>query len=435
MKKNIIIASGLVLTALIASYCGIWFFKTNQFKKEINNVVGDYKDNLTIGEIAISGFPLSQKIILKDVKFAAEKSSILIKNIEAQTSTFSSNYVIKILDPIVFEDTSHNISVIAELNPDSKISITLDKEESIDLKYSSSGYKILDQATKKVIIATETKDYESSLFISDKVVQYKHKDGGTKIIDEKNNVVFSSASAFFDVSSVTDENKKIAIKFDANLKDFENHGVTAFVKSLAGNQDINVAPTDLNLSPPESASGKSNFVVNGEVDLTPNGDKPMDMLPAEQMAKLPPEMKAQFQKKPAPYSVALNLKNFEFSNSLYKTTLNGTVNTYPEDNLPSGLVSLRIENFDVIVKELFDSFQKFSATNPDKFASMEDTISKTTNVLKELAAKNSQSTQTMPIFEIKRERNGGFNITINGVPFFEIMAEFMKSNSPKPEIH
>ncbi len=443
MKKIVVIPAAVAVVSLSA-YSGIWFFKTSQFKKQINEFVSKDSEHLSVGEIAISGFPLSQKIVVKDLKFTAPENGGIIsfKSIEAQTGLFSSTYSVSLPEAINLSSSKENFNIKVELDSDTKIEIvTKGNQEISQLNYSSSGYKITDNLTRKVILSGKEKESKTEIYVDGDVIGYKHQDSGSQIFDEKDNVIFSAASSFADVSYVTDKDKKTTLKIDANVKDFEYFNLDYIYKKISADKNISDANLAASTLPsnakPEGKLSKSSVTLKMSLELVENGDKMIDTLPADQMATIPPESKSMYQRKAAPYSVALDLNNFEFASNAYKIALNGKVNTYPEDVIPfpSGVLNMKIEHFDELVQLIVSESNRFSSGNPQLAKDQADDqakISKVVAIIKELAAQNSQTIDSTLAFEIKRDKNDGFDTFINNISAMEVGTKLMEAFTPAP---
>ena len=94
MKKSLIIKLSIVLVVLVLSYCVFWFFKAGQSEKQINKFIADNSSYISAGEIAVSGFPVAQKIVISDLKITVPvnliaKRQIAIKQLQANSGIFS----------------------------------------------------------------------------------------------------------------------------------------------------------------------------------------------------------------------------------------------------------------------------------------------------------------------------------------------------------
>jgi hypothetical protein len=96
MKKSLIIKLSIVLVVLVLSYCVFWFFKAGQSEKQINKFIADNSSYISSGEIAVSGFPVAQKISISDLKITVPinliaKRQIVIKQLQANSGIFSND--------------------------------------------------------------------------------------------------------------------------------------------------------------------------------------------------------------------------------------------------------------------------------------------------------------------------------------------------------
>jgi hypothetical protein len=76
---------------------------------------------------------------------------------------------------------------------------------------------------------------------------------------------------------------------------------------------------------------KSDFSIELEYILTPNSNSSSPTDPT------------QIQQTPVQYSKTINIISAELSNSLYKITVNGTLNSFADDNTPSGALTVEIQ--------------------------------------------------------------------------------------------
>jgi hypothetical protein len=71
MSKGFIVKSIIILIVVALIYSVFWFFQTGQVQKRINNFIAENSSHISVGEVSISGYPLMQKITIKDLKFTA----------------------------------------------------------------------------------------------------------------------------------------------------------------------------------------------------------------------------------------------------------------------------------------------------------------------------------------------------------------------------
>lgn len=465
MNKNLLIKSGAALIVISSlSYTAFWFFKASQIKEQVTTLVTSNGSNASLGEVKVSGFPLTYKATVKDIKFSslneANKGSLIVKNIDIQGGVFSSDFVVKTSEPINIEyldgvSNSDDMSIVIDFNADAKISFSSLDNKTSQFNYKSSGHKIsfLDKE-KKVAFISESKNPETLFIISDNS-QYKHSEAESKILDKDNNVIFSAASSFIDAVWSIDKDKKITSQISANIKDFtysESLNLSkSFKDKIPFNGEANIANLDVavakdansdiqptvaseaNIAAEKNISeDKNNFAISVKFTLTPNNGEVVNLLPAEQMEKMPPELRAQFQKKPAPYLVSVNLESFEFFNPLYKISVNGAISTFSDDDLPSGSLSIKIDNY--LIKLLSDSMTKatpnpLQMANQDPFSAPTG-IAKIISAIQKLASANPLTKDDSLVFDIKRDK-GAPDALVNNISFLQFMAETMM---PDPQV-
>ncbi len=438
-KKKIII---VILITAVWAYIGFWFFKAYQYKKQINNFVAEInkdsiaaKDpassdnqseknqgaieggNFSISDISASGFPLSHKVAIKDFGFGDNKGRISIKEIVIESGVFSSDFVIKKLDPIVTEDANKNILSKIEFNADAKITGKIIDDQFSQIEYTGSGYKVLDGKNNPQFIF-ESKNFKT-LFLDGPTTQLKITGEGSRVLDGENNVIFIAESSLVDIKTTTD-NGKYSSKLDLQVKNFE------YPKAVSDGQN----------------KVKNNLLISATVNASahPDAGKMIDMLPAGQMAKIPSQYRSQYQRKPSPYIWNIDLQNLDFSNPLYKILINGKLATFVDDEIPSGVINLGIDNFDNLIINIVEGIKTAAQERKTKGRPGNDKVDmasqmatqfadKISTEFKYLATKNSASQGNLLMFEIKRDKKA--QPLINNVGINEIFMRLMQPDQPE----
>jgi len=204
-------------------------------------------------------------------------------------------------------------------------------------------------------------------------------------------------------------------------------------------------------------SVKTNFSLTMQYILSPGASN-----------QLVPVNVAQMQENSSQYSKALKITNFSITNSLYTIAINGDVNILPDDTMPSGGISLRIEKFsnainytsqaineishkafsdavnealpvgvatqnpvvegegasassEISAQEASSAVQDFS--NDEAYHNFLNRISSNfVDVVKQVAAKNPVTKEEVAQFDIRREKNLEF--LVNETPMREILGKF-----------
>lgn len=469
MSKNIVVKLVILIVVAALVYSVFWFFKVGQVEKQISNFISENSTHISSGEIAVSGFPLAQKVTIKDLKFTIpspllNKRQAIVKSLEAQAGIFSSDFKVVITEGVTVQDID-GVSANVEFSKEPDIAISINDGRISKFSYQDSGYRILD-AEKNVIYAATS-----------------------------SNVMLESTAA---------DDDKITTKITANIKDIEGFDVSDVYKNVfekkimegiktgevvLGNTpvDTSLAPTDPAAAPlapdavvaapamvpsapiPASAAPmdaavavptpaspdaaalvdpaktqeiaaavqnnlvKSNFIMDIEYVLTPNK--------SDQQAQIPTDP-TQIQELPVQYSKAIKVTNVEFSNPLYKILINGEMNSFADDNMPSGSLAIKVEKIDSLIGYMSVVFnqmteQKTPATSEvqavdlvgngnstdDSYHSFLKKVSANLSpVAKELAGKNAVSKEEIAEFDIRREKNLEF--LINETPLREILGKF-----------
>ena len=178
---------------------------------------------------------------------------------------------------------------------------------------------------------------------------------------------------------------------------------------------------------------KSNLLIDIEYVLTPTKNEQQSSVPLDP---------TQIQEVTTQYSRAVKVNNIEFSNSLYKIILNGQANYFQDDNLPSGFITIKIENIDKLathiangLTQIAEQKQAIPAVQSGDLATQSPQSQGTAyqeflkkvviglpNVAKELSAKNQLSKDNTAIFDMRREKNLEF--VINETPLREVLGKF-----------
>lgn len=149
MGKSIAIKLAILLVVASLVYSVFWFFKVGQVEKQINKFVSDNSSYISAGDVTVSGFPLTQKITIKNLKFSIpnsvlDKNEVMVPHLEANAGIMDSDYKIKLIDPVSIQDADGNISSV-EFAQTPDITISISEGNITKFHYQDSGYKILSQ--------------------------------------------------------------------------------------------------------------------------------------------------------------------------------------------------------------------------------------------------------------------------------------------------
>jgi hypothetical protein len=148
MNRNILIKLLVVLLVAILVHSVFWFFKTGQLEKHLNNFVAENAPTVSVGEMKVVGYPLSQKVIIKDLKFSIPhavfgKQQIIVKQLQATSGIFSSNFTVELLDKVTTQDAESNVGVV-EFNQNPQITFSVADGMVAKFNYSDNGYRVFD---------------------------------------------------------------------------------------------------------------------------------------------------------------------------------------------------------------------------------------------------------------------------------------------------
>ncbi len=507
MSKSIVIKFVILLIVAALVYSAFWFFKTGQVEKKINNFISENSGHVSASEVAVSGFPLSQKVTIRDLKFSVPSSAIgdrqiLVKLVEATTGILSSDFVVTLPEHASVVDAEGN-SANVEFSKEPEITVSLNDKGISKFHYQDSGYRISD-SEKKVIYAASSSfiAFESTVDAADKVTTkisanikdiegfgvldiYKNSfektilDGirtGQIVLSNNANTpstpdattITSAASTQPEVLNVTNQinaaaqnaaasaiaagvskssidaaNNKAAQDAAAGVAAVKNametaQDQTAQVPPLAdstGSNGIATKPEEMAAVIENDNLVKSNFIMDIEYILSPTQ--------VEQQAAQAPMDPTQIQEEaPIQYSKIVKINNIEFSNPLYKISLNGEVNILQDDGMPSGAVSVKVEKIDNLINHVAAGFNKIleqktkptdskpadlanSAVVPseDLYQKFLERVSASlSSVAKEVGAKNAVTKEELAVFDIRREKNLEF--LVNETPIREVLGKF-----------
>lgn len=504
-NKSLLIKIGIAVVAVVLLVSTFWFFKVGQLEKQINKFAANSNSSISIGELSVGGFPFSQKVHLKDVKLSLtnlsiEPISISIQNIEADAKIFSYEFVVTKLEGLTLMDSSGSVSNV-ELNGVPSLSFSIADGRLLKLNYQDSGYKvkngelvIYSSASNNISldsVLTGEKDLKSKILLDFKGVEGIEASSLYKLVESKlvnlvksgeialSNQSDASAEEIMDDDSSDDSEEEVAeaegVKStqdqSANDNSKNNQTIESAVNSATNVNSINPVKSS-NLPTQPQGSGKMNFVATIEYSYTDPNDaasapialappSPMEVNNAQQpkneSEKLP-DNKSQAQIQPSGATSkggeVIKITNMELSNDLYKIIISsGDLIISPDDNLPSGWISVKIEN----LKELSTQFSHYltkklgeqnnlssslsiqapqaaaptnsqgssAATNPitnDLYKMyLERMSAKVIPVSEELSEKNPVSSQNAAQFDVRREKN--LEILINEVPLREILGK------------
>lgn len=482
MNKTIIVKSGIILVILGVAHSVFWFFKTGQVEKQINNMISENSSYISAGEVSVSGFPFKQTVSIKDLKFsvpnpAFSKYQITVTNLEATSGLFGSDFTFSKVEQVSVVDNETNISGLVEFSKQPEISVEISDNMISKFSYKDYGHRVSD-VDKKTIYASSATEFslESKLEEGDKIKTkilanvkdieefdllsiYKNssekkviegiKTGEITIGNSTNptapadTVTNTTNASATPLAAVTQSTAPATSTPSPSMPTDANNGVVA--------QDLNSALTN-NLV-------KSNFVFDAEYLLTPvqNGDSQVQNDPT------------QIQETPVQYSKSIKINNLEFSNPLYKILINGQIDSFQDDSMPSGSVTVKIEKSDNLINYIKNGLTQIAekkkeepstvqsadlnannsvpsnvadTTAPTQTASANVTNTASTTVAeedpyqiflkrfaaglepiaKELSAKNQLTKDDVSVFDIRREKNLDF--LINETPTREILGKF-----------
>jgi len=531
MGKSIAIKLAILLVVASLAYSVFWFFKVGQVEKQINKFVSDNSSYISAGEVAVSGFPLSQKITIKNLKFsipnaALDKNDITVSHLEATAGIMDSNYKINLIDSVTIQDADGNVSNV-EFAQNPEINASIAGGNITGFHYQDSGYKIVGQDKAVSYSASSTMVSIKSNFELDKITHNISANvseiEGFGVIDlyknvlEKRvidgiktneitlgNVAPAAAPATIDPTQTAQTSTPATNAPAATIAATTNSPVVtpaipATPAAATNSNTNNVAAAPTSITPATTtpttpdASATTNVATTSTVQNSPNAaptanspaptadaqapnttasipaaetvasikssltlDLEYTLTPAQaagQQANTPPDP-TQIVEAPSQYNKATKISSLEFSNPLYKISVNGEMSALTDDNLPSGGITIKVEKVDALISQLSSDLTQMAqklkpapaaeakpvvAADPatavvaaptpapapieDPYQVFLTRISAGLNsVSKEIAAKNAASKDQISQFDLRREKNLDF--LINETPMHEVLGKF-----------
>jgi hypothetical protein len=472
MKKDLIIKLGIAIGVVVFGYSIFWFFKAGQIEKQLNKFISENSANISVAELSVSGFPISQKISITDLKFSLptslfNKKQVLVKSLEAKSSIFSSEFTLSSIQQVSVNDIEKG-SMNIEFSKEPEVSFVVDGSGIVKFNYQDMGYRILDNeknifysAAKSTInIQSSNNEAQKTIF---KIIGNIAEIQGFNVIDiyksslEKKIIEGIKTEQIVMGTSPNPESENLAkVEENKSMLDVKSENKTSdtankaqVVANQVNNSDANSAnannaqpTTDPNKLSPAIASQqvpptiadsnivKSNLVIDIEYEVASN-----------QQLAIPSEPN-QAQEVSIQSNKIIKINNIEFSNPLYKLLINGQLTVMADDNLPSGGVSLKIENVDNLVNHLVTELGQMAnqskASNPESSSNDNSSVDVALQdsyknflrriainlpaVNREISAKNPVSKEKIAQLDIRREKNLDF--IINEVSIHEILGKF-----------
>lgn len=462
MSKNVLIKSVIFLVVVSLVYSVFWFFKAGQLHKQVDAFVSQNSNYASVGEIAVSGFPLAQKVTIKDLKFTVpgsllSKRQTIVKHLEAKAGVFSSDFLVTLPEPVVVQDSDNN-SANVEFSKDPEITISIADGRIAKFSYQDFGYRITD-AEKNTIYAASSSTimFETSVGAEEALTTkftanikdiegFDVADIYKNFFEKKITEGLKTGEIILGNSVVADPSAVVAVDPAAAPVVAEVPAVNAAAVAAVVDPAAVAAPVDPAVAvanPAETLAAaatdnnlvKSNFSVEIEYSLMPNKD--------EQKAQIPTDP-TQIQEVPVQHNKSIKITNLEFSNPLYKINITSDkVEMLSDDNMPSGALAIKVEKIDNLINQLVLHLGKMTEQKAPIASTEVQSVDLAGNgtlsedayqnflkkfstglaaVSKEVAAKNPVSTGDVAEFDVRREKNLEF--LINETSVREILGKF-----------
>lgn len=384
MKK--LLVRSLVLTAILAlTYSVFWFYLIGQVEKKIENFTNQNSPNIQIGSLSVSGFPLSQKIIIKNLSFTIPSSAfnnfkVIVPLLNIGGDIMGKAYKITLPQSAKIE---YDDGIVADIKFNSHPAISYQISESQeDFNYSDSGYKItynqdllFESSESKISINIKKSNTDQPLLSAN--IEFRDIEGFDIIDIYKNSfekeVIEGIKTGEIILSTVTlrDPTGDDLVKpeTDIEVKEFEPE--EQYNDSSPQSSDLdeesetieidsdNNAKEDGEIGPklPEPKIDtavntfskymalKNNIKIDLDIKFLSGGVDISDIRnPAQDYQSI-------FQ-----YDKIINVKKVALENNLYKILVNGEMFYFSEDKKPSGSLKLAIYNSDNLISHLSSAF-------------------------------------------------------------------------------
>ena len=581
MSKNLVVKLVISLIFVAFIYTLFWFFKVGQLEKRIAKFIDDNSSYISASKIESYGFPLSQNIVIKDIKFRIpnpilNKRQIAISELQAKAAIFDSNFVVTLPKGISTQNSQGEIARVI-FNAEPNVNVNIIDSTNVSLSYQDNGYN-LHGPNKDLVLAAKSSNITLSINSADKnhikvkidsnisgiegfdvidiynnilqeeiakgIQTGKIKVGSSQIIEEvvqPNIVAPENSQAEVASPEVTKQNlnAQIAANETVPASDVLQDDKIEIQQLAQGNtQEVALqeeATEALQVVVEESKtddtttnvanSTQQESVINPEFEKVETVEivKPADNVvkdspsveesspevisPKEDIAQQDLGLKNQYtqgvtsnlkidilyilmpnntsnnldlpfdptqvQELPVQYNKEIKVNNFEFSNANYQILSNGSLKLLADDTMPSGMLTLIVQNHDNFITYLRDYIKYYLESkgyniNPVKKSATEIVVNEIENniesqapetpssemtpeapalveapeviikdeydnflkkihdrlveVSTEISEKNPASTNEESRYEIKREKNLEFKI--NDTPVREVLGKF-----------
>jgi len=413
MSKNIVVKLAILLVVSALVYSVFWFFKVGQIEKQVKNFISKNSANVSAGDISVSGFPLSQKITIHDLKFTIpspllNKRQVIVKLLEAKAGIFSSEFIVTLPEPVTVDSEGNIMTVEFTKEPEIKAAIADGRISKFS--YQDFGYKISDIDKNVVYAATSSVlNLESTVADDDKITTKVTADikeiEGFNVLDVYKNAFEKKVTEGIKTGEIILGNSAVVAPVPSaasgDVAAANGGATTVTTTTVTTPAAVPTDPTAANVPAPATApqatvttpAAPANPVAPtaAATPAAPDGTPapvaptptPADIAAAamaaatvnvpvksnlmidfeyimapnqtEQQAQIPTDP-TQIQEAPVQYSKVIKINNLEFSNPLYKILINGEMTILADDNMPSGSVTVKVEKIDALIANISNGF-------------------------------------------------------------------------------
>lgn len=241
-------------------------------------------------------------------------------------------------------------------------------EDKVNLSNAAESLEVAFQEQPKITLG----------FKNGSLRNFLYEDKGYSVLNNDKQSVYSAKESKFHFQSIHEKNGAIKNKIDIAISDLDGFGILDIYIGLEENAAI-------------GDNSDINFSLKASYDLTP--------------IENPAEVK---------FTKNLQIEDLSFSSAFYDFNLSGKLATFANDNIPSGLLLVKVSNAVNFLNHVAAETKKIDERKYQNIVVL----------LKEVAAKNDVSNDNYMEFKIQRERNLEF--LINEVPLKYILQNLGK---------
>lgn len=161
MSKNLVIKFAISLIFAAFIYVLFWFFKVGQLEKRITKFISDNSTYISSGSIKSYGFPLSQNVVIKDLRFSIpnpilSNRQISISELTATSGIFADSFSVTFPQGVSTQNSKGEIARV-KFNSEPVVHVKISDSNNVGLLYEDSGYSMRDPKKNLVLAVKSSK--------------------------------------------------------------------------------------------------------------------------------------------------------------------------------------------------------------------------------------------------------------------------------------